>query len=475
MTLRILNIIPRMIGGGPERGLLALASEMSAIGDAPQRTVAVLDSPVSPKIFLAARRLRIKVVIRPDDENLRHLISRSDIVQIHYWNHPKLLALLCRMEFPKARVIVQAHVLGLTAPHVLTDAIGCFGDALILTSEASERSAGAQAAKAKGKLVVSHLSVADMSRLERFERQPHDGCVVGYLGVINGTKMHPHFAKMAARVRSPAVKFLICGGGGGELALQCELDSLGLGEVSEILGPVEDIRSVLARMDIFGYPLSEQTSATSEKALQEAMWVGLPPVVFPHGGIRCLVENDVTGLIARTEAEYVTAIERLAGDANLRARLGAEAQRFARKHFNPRRWAAMTIDLLQEVSSWPLRHRTPLGGNEGAAGFVAALGNLGGPFAISLAGDARELSSLEQIEASDKAIAASHGALAHGEGGIIHYRNTFPGDPHLRLWSGLLAEEVGNFELARAEYETAGALGMIDSRLVKYLSRCAKT
>ena len=73
---------------------------------------------------------------------------------------------------------------------------------------------------------------------------------------------------------------------------------LGIGDRVEIRGPVENIRTELEGFDVFGYPLVEDTYATSEKALQEAMWVGVPPVIFGYGGLCDLVEHDRTGLVA---------------------------------------------------------------------------------------------------------------------------------------------------------------------------------
>jgi glycosyltransferase involved in cell wall biosynthesis len=471
--VKILHILPRMIGGGPERSVLALASEMASLGDPSKNVIAVLDTPISRNMLLAARRLKIDVAVRPGQAALQDLIIDADIVQIHYWNHPALLALLRGMTLPPARVIVCSCILGLTAPQVLTGAIGRFADALVLTSEASSESAGAIAARASGRPVVVLPGVADMTRLDGFTRRPHDDCVVGYLGVVNDAKMHPHFAQMAARVTHPSVRFLICGGGGGEDSLRRDLEALGLGPRTEITGPVENIRPVFERMDIFGYPLAEQTYATSEKALQEAMWVGLPPVVFPHGGVRLLIQHERTGLVAQTEPEYVAAIDRLAGDADLRSHLGAEAEKFARLHFDPRRWAKEAILFLNEVALWPRRDRAPLENCDGAAGFVAALGESGGAFAVSLAGLSPGVTDFEHVERADNMIATSHAALANGEGGVIHHRNAAPHDPHLRLWSGLLAEQMENFDRARAEYEAARTLGLADSRPARYIARCA--
>ena len=45
------------------------------------------------------------------------------------------------------------------------------------------------------------------------------------------------------------------------------------------LDHAEDVRPVLAQLDVFGYPLDADTSATGELSLQEAMHAGIPPVV----------------------------------------------------------------------------------------------------------------------------------------------------------------------------------------------------
>jgi glycosyltransferase involved in cell wall biosynthesis len=469
--LNVLHLIPRLIGGGPEQSVLALAAETAALGVAHRHTLAVLDTPVAPRMVAAARRRGVGVAIRLDLPALHRLVAQADIVQIHYWNHPLLLALLRQTEFPPARIVLCARVLGTEAPQVLTAEIGRFADHLVLTSELSRDTAGARAAAAAGKPVTVIPGISDMGRLDGFVREPHPGCVVGYLGAVNDAKMHPRFPEMAAAVADPSVRFLICGGGGGEDRLRRRLHALGLAERAEVTGYVTDVRAALQRMDVFGYPLTPQTYATSEKALQEAMWVGIPPVVFPHGGVRLLVEHERTGLVAATEAAYVAAIERLAADTALRHRLGAEARRFARRNFDPAAWTRATVALFEDAASTPRRNRARLhaGVETAAAGFVAALDDRAGPFALSLAG-CRSVDA-DAIAAADRAIARSSVLLAHGEGGIIHYRNAAPHDPHLRLWSGLLAEAAHDFALADREFEAAERCGMTDDRAAHYRRR----
>jgi glycosyltransferase involved in cell wall biosynthesis len=461
-ALHVVHIIPRFVGGGPERSLLAFVAADREAATGNRHIVAVLEPPVSPHMFLAARRLGVELRIRPEPATLVRLIEDADLVEIHFWNHPALTSLLRTLPFPPARIRVWSCVLGTRAPQVLTQEIASFADCLVLTSELSRDSAGARAAREREVPVDYIPGVADMKRLDGFIPRRHDGICIGYIGVVNDAKMHPRFAEMSAAVRVPKVRFVVCGGGGGESELRRRFDALGIGERVDIRGHVENIRAALEEFDVFGYPLTEDTYATSEKALQEAMWVGVPPVVFDHGGVRCLVEDNRTGLVVGTEQEYARAIERLAQDPILRQRLGEEARRFARAAFDPERWYRAARECALAMITEPRRARPPLPGadHSAAANFVHSLGDQAGPFAVSLVGPPAY--SLEQVAAAEREIAAASPLLARGEGGIVHHRNVFPHDPHLRLWAGLVSGVAGARAVAAAEFDAAAALGLRD-------------
>jgi glycosyltransferase involved in cell wall biosynthesis len=460
VALNVLHIIPRFVGGGPERSLLAFAAA-DRVSAAPNRhVVAVLEPAVAVHMFLAARRLGVKLEVRPEPAALARLIEDADLVQVHFWNHPALATLLRTLPFPPARVLFWSRVLGTRAPQVLPEEIASFADRLVLTSELSRESAGARAARQRGVPVDDIPGIADMGRLDGFTPRKHDGICIGYVGIVNDTKMHPRFAEMSAAVRVPDARFVVCGGGGGESELRRRFEALGIGARVDIQGTVEDIRVPLEEFDIFGYPLAEDTYATSEKALQEAMWVGVPPVVFGHGGVRCLVEHDRTGLVVETEEAYARAIERLAHDPVLRRRLGEGARRFARTAFDPMRWSHAAGQVLSAMMAEPRRSRPllPGAGDAAAANFVRSLGDQAGPFAVSLAGPTKH--SRELVAAADREIAAVSPLVARGEGGVVHHRNFFPHDPHLRLWAGLVSGAAGAGAIAAAEFAAADALGL---------------
>jgi glycosyltransferase involved in cell wall biosynthesis len=461
VPLDVLHIIPRFVGGGPERSILASVATERRTANANRHVVAVLDPPVSPHMFLAARRLRVELKIRPERMALAKLIADSDLLQLHFWNHPCLTSLLRDLTFPPARVMLWSHVLGIRAPQILTEDIGRFADYLILTTELSQESAGARHAREHGIPVACIPGLSDMGGLEDFTRRGRRGGIcVGYIGVVNYAKMHPRFAEMSAAVEVPDVRFVVCGGGGGEDELRRRFAAFGCADRVEVRGPVQNIREALEEFDIFGYPLAEDTYATSEKVLQEAMWVGIPPVVFPHGGVGRLVEHNQTGLVAHAEAEYSRAIEQLARDAALRQRLGEGARRYARAEFDPARWCRVANEIMRALMAKPRRCRSPLQGTEDSAAqnFVRSLGDQAAPFAVSFAGPAEY--SLAGVAVAEREIAEVSTVVARGEGGVAHYRNSFIDDPHLRLWAGLISVSAGDRDVAIREFAAADALGL---------------
>jgi hypothetical protein len=122
----------------------------------------------------------------------------------------------------------------------------------------------------------------------------------------------------------------------------------------------------------------------------------------------------------------------------------------------------------------PKRRRATLPGvaEPAAQQFVRSLGAKGNDFTVSLGG-AEPLAVAEAVAAADDRIGVSSPTLAVGEGGIIHYRNAYPDDPHLRLWSGLVSEARGHLSVAASEFEAATALGLSDGRADAYRVRCA--
>ncbi len=304
--------------------------------------------------------------------------------------------------------------------------------------------------------------VADFERLGDVQPRRHDTFNVGYIGTVNFAKMHPEFVSMSARIDVPDIRFVVCGGGQEQLRQQAA--RLGVAERFVLRGFVENIREVFETLDVFGYPLCEDNYATSELVVQETMYAGVPPVVLPHGGPGNLVRDGQTGIVAATPAAYTEAIEYLYHHPEERIRLGQNARAHAQKFFSPEKAARQFDEIYRQMMQLPRRQRrwnvvSP--GTSAADQFVKSLGESAPPFSESLT---------RRSEEAERLIAASSPLLAFGEGGILHYRNTYPQDPFLRLWSGLVLLGQKRPEEASRELQAAIALGLDPARAEPYLA-----
>jgi glycosyltransferase involved in cell wall biosynthesis len=420
----ILHVVPRLAMTGPVRSIAADAKYSARLGLRRSQRVVALERALSPAAVLLLRREGVELSVCPDPAELDQLIEAADLVLLQFWNCPSMFELLVR-PLPAARLVAWVRMQGLDPPQVVPDALVDFADDVLLTTPVTGASPALRRRRQSEPPLVAP-GIADMDRLESWQPLAHDGFVIGYVGTVNEGKLHPRFVELCAAVDVPDARFVVYGTGGGEDALRAEAAARGIGDRVDVRGHTEDLAAALGEMDVFGYPLRPDTYASSEKAIQEAMWVGIPPVVFPYGGVRELVRSGVDGLVAEDDAQYAQHLELLASDPDLRARLGAEARLRARAVFDPSILTARLDRFLRGALDAPARTRAWADWGDAPAGwFARALGAAGAPFLDDL--DRRSSDAHE-------AIAAMPFLVLHGEGGLAHWRNHFPDDRKLDEW-----------------------------------------
>ena len=463
--MKVLHVIEKFYTGGPARSLMAAVKYARQLGLDQEHNLVILTRFAYPPFLIQAKQAGVKVIARqPSPERLQELIEQADIVQVHFWNSPGLYGFL-RSAQPAMRLMLWLKVAGLHRPQSLTPQLIRYADRVVATTPATlEAPVWLGLPEQRSKAAVAP-GIADFSRLGELQPQTHQGFNVGYVGTVNFSKMHHRYVPMSAAVAVPGVKFIVCGGG-IEAELKHQAASLGVAERFVFQGYTEAVGDVLSQLDVFGYPLCPDTYATSEKSLQEAMYAGVPPVVFPHGGLKHLVQHHRTGLVVNTEEEYSRAIEWLYQHPEERRRLGENARRYAQENFHPEISTRQLHEVYQEMLTQPKRQRPwPTAPASAAAAFIDSLWDPDGVFERS-----RSSRSEADARAADAAIGQASALLSTGEGGITHYRNVYPQDGCLRFWSGLVLQHQGEQEDAIAEFQAALDLGFAPPRLHDYLA-----
>lgn len=477
MSMKVLHIIQCLTGGGAARSLIATAKYSQALGVQQEHTVIVLTS-VGDSALNLAKEYSVRVLLRPSLEAIQKEIQRADIVNVHFWNTPELFSLL-RQDLPPMRLAIWLKVIGDKPPHILTPALVEFADVIIPTSPHTLNNPSLNADLYSYNILNIKpgvvYGIADFDRLTQFQKKNTSTFNVGYIGTLDLAKIHPNFIDMSASIRVPNLKIIV-GGYDNKKRLVHEANRLGATQKFDFRGYVEDIASILQVIDVFGYPLCEDTYATSEKSLQEAMFVGIPPVVFPYGGVKHLVENNKTGLVVHSALEYRDAIEYLYHNPAKRQKLGENAKLYAQTAFNPE-CSTQKINniydtLMQQPKrkrSWNVQKLTFLQNSTGCGKFIESLGSMATDFIKSLSSN-----DLQSLFDSDKSISRSSPLLhSSGSGGILHYRLYYPNDAYLRLWSGLVFRSQGQLKQAAYEFYEAVRLGFPHWRIFWYFAETA--
>ncbi|MEW5976528.1 MAG: glycosyltransferase [Acidobacteriota bacterium] len=482
---QVLNIIQQLSLGGASRSLIAIAKYLMRGGHYRCRVASLLAA--DREAVKLASEAGLEIIEAPSRALLRKEIANADLVQLNWWNTPEMDDLM-RSELPPARLVVWCHVAGDGEPQIITNTLVDFSDVTVATNPWTYGNLPVfknLSRDAKSQRVAMIYDAADLERVRDIRRQPHLQFNVGYIGTVSFVKMHPEFVAMSSTVRIPDVRFVVCGGG-VEATLREQAVRLGSVDKFQFHGYVKDIRPVLEVMDVYGYPLCEKTYASGELNLQEVMACGIPPVVFPYGGVKQLVINEYTGLVVESTTEYRDALEYLYHNPRERERLGSNAREYARQIFGAEN-AAQKLHLLygrilshpKQLRFWgrrpgislldqPITMRDLTGERStGAERFIESLGGMGTDFEISLRGTQPDL----QLKAEAK-IATSSELLYSS--GVRPYRNFYTHDPHLRLWCGLVLQHSGKPKDACTEFASAIDLGLNHWRTRWYLAQAAQ-
>lgn len=469
---RIVHIIESLGRGGAARTVLAHARESQRSGEFAHSIISL--SKAEDSVLEHSRLNGITILDQPERHVILDYIEDADLVQIQFYNSP-LLYNFFTDQLPPARMLLWSHIGGDAPPQVLPAAVSSKMDYIALTAQSSLDYLNARRSTNLMQKATVVIGGADFQRIDHLQQKAHGSFNVGYIGTIDPVKMHPRFVEMSSAIDVPHIRFIVCGGGTGQL--KSRISALKATDRFKLYGYVENIRPVLEALDVFGYPLCEGNYSTTDQSLQEAMFAGIPPVIFAHGATQHAVQNNKTGIVVNSETDYKNAIRHLAENKATRERLGRNARAYAEKNFGVARTAPMLDEIYRQVICMPKRAWLPLSISatadssrkmSGAELFILSLGEFGRDFDASLHGGSAGRDA-------DRRIANASPLLASRQsGGILHYRAHFPNDPFLHMWSGLVLGKMNHHARALIEFRSAIQLGCDIRRLSDYIHETAQ-
>lgn len=450
--MQLLHVIDNLGAGGPARSMLSFVKHAEPHGQDVRHTVVSLGPTFYMPLMFAAKQLGVELLRSPDRAVLVRLAKNSDVVLLHFWNTPLVWDYLAFA--PAARTVVWSKVLGVSFPQkinrLLVDRAARFVPTAVPSTEV-ESGVFPQDVELN---VVPGL--ADFDRLKDIKRHDHEGFNVDYVGTLGAGKLHPDFVRIMDDIDIPQMSVRVFGGKPDQWLVDA-VRSANQPDRFQFPGFVEDVQKIFSTSDVFGYPLTPDTYATSDKSLQEAMYAGVPPVIFPHGGLEGFIRNGQTGIIARNSAEFRAAVEWLYRHPDKRLEMGCKAQDYARTQFDPVPHAARLMEII--VVARKQSRKTMLEGSGRADAGCLFLMSHGFDEANALAavqvwgaGEQRDLDNWI-LQLTEKA--------ASLEGGLYHWYKHFGDNETIGWWTAISLATHGRLERAARVLDAIACSGAL--------------
>ena len=177
----------------------------------------------------------------------------------------------------------------------------------------------------------------------------HEGPVVGIIARLSEVKGHKYLIHAMQEVvrHVPAAQLLIIGEGRTGEGLRALTQKLAL-EKSVVFFPrAAETAAVLSLMDVFVMPSLNEGLGLG---LMEAMSCGLAVVGSKVGGIKSLIQHEVSGLLvpSANPALLAEALVELLNDPEKQRRLGEKAREFIAEHFSYEEMITKTEEVYRE-------------------------------------------------------------------------------------------------------------------------------
>jgi glycosyltransferase involved in cell wall biosynthesis len=175
-----------------------------------------------------------------------------------------------------------------------------------------------------------------------------ENVALGYVGRLHTTKGVPFLLDVFGQLHAMNPKLRLLLAGPGPLRSEIEQRAHASSGAIRLLEPqpFDRVASILNVIDVFAFASRGEAFGI---ALLEAMACGLPSVALGRWGVKELVNDGDTGLLAEGPADFSEKLRRLSSDGALRERLGKAARKSVADRFSWPRVAAETVAFYREL------------------------------------------------------------------------------------------------------------------------------
>lgn len=179
---------------------------------------------------------------------------------------------------------------------------------------------------------------------------PADAFVAGIVARLSAQKAHHVLFEAFAILRRshPLAQLVVVGGGPRDRELRALATDLGLGDAVHFTGVLSDVAAVLPALDV---SCLSSVHEGVPMAVIESMASGIPVVATDCGAMRDLIVDGAQGFLVSVgdAAALADRLRRLAGDQDLRRRMGAAGRRHVVEHHRIEHTARGYEELLMDL------------------------------------------------------------------------------------------------------------------------------
>ena len=441
---KILHITAH-IGGGVGTVLLGYL-RFKNDDEAQEHIVLSLDK-INPVAIAILNKLNIKYLdnLRNSFDKINSAIEKCDVVLLHWWNHPLISNLLVNHKLPECRLLLWSHISGFAPPNNFTKKIFKYPDLFIFTTPLSYFTPEYVDLSLYEQEKVSAIwSTAGVERLEGISSKEHvkKGFNVGYVGSLDFSKIHPNILEICGVIDIPNINFIFVGP--INQFIVDAANKLNLSDRIRFTGYISEAEKwqELNAFDVFGYPLAPHHYGTCDQVLQEAMALGVPPVVLNNPMESYMVTHNRNGLVAESISEYIQAIHSIYNNKDLRKKLSSNAREFAKNEYSIvnmcNQWDELfekAIKIKKNKKNWPSIGNGENIKTEPYKAFTESLGLHAGIFNEYFS--PKKLKR-EVIQEQLRRLGSSHNWKSDNKSTVHQFSSFFPDDPMLSELSFLM-------------------------------------